>query len=167
MKKYTIKEGKHSSKLLGFLPHFGFTFKNLISFSAKFDSNCLYDLLDSDNWDANKLYGVSTSYNHMIQSARIGWRCVNNETIEVLTFVHDEHKFQTPEVLGTVSPDEWFTCKILVKDKSFVFSFTKDKTTNIILVPKKSKGWSFKYKLYPYFGGNETAPHNMSLYIKK
>jgi hypothetical protein len=166
MKNYKIRKTHHSSKLFGILPHFGFTLKDHISFSAKFNSNCLYDLHNVDNWDANKLYGISTSYNHMIQSARIGWRCLDGKNIEILTFVHDEHKFLNPEVLGTVAPDEWFDCKIVVKEYSFVFYFTKNKTTNIIVAPKQSKGWKFKYKLYPYFGGNETAPHDMNIYIK-
>ncbi len=167
MKKYTINKNHHSSKLFGILPHFGFTLKDQISFSAKFDSNCLYDLHDADNWDTNKLYGISTSYNHMIQSARIGWRCVDGKNIELLSFVHDEHKFLNPQILGTVVPNEWFDCKIVVKDYSFIFYFTKNKNKFIQVIPKHSKGWKFKYLLYPYFGGNETAPHKMNISIKK
>ncbi|MFM2392754.1 MAG: hypothetical protein RLZZ546_736 [Bacteroidota bacterium] len=167
MQKFTIRKNRHSSKLFGFLPHFGFTFKNIIKFSAKFDDNCLYDLHDVDNWDANKLYGVSTSYNHMIQSGRIGWRCLDGENIEVLAFVHDNHKFLEAQVLGTVKPNEWFNCSIVVKDYSFFFSFTKNNNTNVILIPKKTKGWKFKYKLFPFFGGNESAPHDMTIWIKK
>lgn len=166
MKKYVIKENKHSSKLFGFLPHFGFTLKDIIKFSAKFDKSCLYDLHDEDNWDVNKLYGISTSYNHMIQSARFGWRCLDGKNIEVLAFVHDEHKFLNPQLLGVVKPDEWFECKIVVRDYSFFFSFKKDGKTNITLINKKTKGWKFKYKLYFYFGGNKTAPHKMWMWIK-
>lgn len=167
MKKYTIRKNYHSSKLFGFLPHFGFTYKDTIKFECKFDSSCLYDLGDIDNWDTNKLFGVSTSYNHMIQSARFGWRCVDKENIEVMAFVHDEHFFLEPMVLGSVKPNELFEGKIVVKDLSFTFLFNKGNKPNVVLIPKKTKGWDFKYKLFPFFGGNEKAPHNMKLWIKE
>lgn len=166
MTKYTIKKDHHSSKLFGFLPHFGFTLKNQIKFSGKFDENCLYDLHDNDNYDTNKLFGISTSYNHMIQSARIGWRCLDNKTIEILAYVHDEHKFLNPQILGTINPDELFECMITVNDLSFQFLFRKEYKTNVVTIAKKTKGWKFKYKLFPYFGGNESAPHDMTIYLK-
>jgi len=167
MTKLTIKKNHHSSKLFGFLPHIGFTLKNEISLTCKFDSSCLYDLQDIDNYDTNKLYGVSTSYNHMIQSARIGWRCLDGKNIEVMAFVHDEHKFLEPQVLGTVKPNEEFFCKILVEDFKFDFIFKTESQFKVIGIAKKTKGWKFKYELFPYFGGNRTAPHNMCLYMKR
>lgn len=90
MKKYIIKANKHFSKLFGFLPHFGFTFYNTISREGKFDQNCLYDISTDDKWDINKLFGFSTSYSHMTQSARVGWRCTDNENIELVTYCHDQ-----------------------------------------------------------------------------
>lgn len=166
IKEFTIKKGSHYSFRCGFIPHFGITFKNTISFSVKFDDSCLYDLGDSDNYDVNKLYGLSTSYNHTIQSARIGWRCIDNKHIELMTFAHDENKFLEPKVLGSVLPNEWVDCKIIIKDYSYIFYFTKNKNTNIIVVNKRMKSCKFKYKLFYYFGGNKTAPHNMCVYIK-
>ncbi len=165
MRLYTIRKNTHSSKFLGFLPHFGFTFKKNIEKNIIFDNSCLYDLKDIDNWDANKLFGVSTSWNHMIQSARIGWRCLDNENIEILTFVHENHHFLEAQVLGSVKPGEKFNAKITVEDYKFIFNFKKGDIQNLIEISKKEKSWKFKYKLYFYFGGNEPAPHNMKVYL--
>jgi hypothetical protein len=101
----------------------------------------------------------------MIQSARIGWRCLDNKSIEVMAFVHDENKFLEPQILGKVLPNELFTCKIIIKDNCFMFYFTKNEKTIIKVINKKIKGWKFKYKLFPFFGGNNSAPHDMSIWI--
>jgi hypothetical protein len=164
--KYTIHKNCHSSWLFGFLPHFGFTFKNTISFSALLENNCIYDLHNNDDYDTNKLYGVSTSYSHMFQSARIGWRCLDDKTIQIMAYTHDQGVFLNPQVLGTVNTNTWFDCKIVINDFSFIYSFIQNNKTNVITVPKKTKGWNFKYRLFFYFGGNEKAPHKMVAHIK-
>lgn len=169
MKKFTIKRNNHYSsfwrKLINF--EFGFTFKKYMKFEAIFDESCLYDFNDiADEKDINKLYGFSTAYNHHEQSARIGWRCLDNENIEILTYCYDDKKRLKFELLGTVKPNEKFECKITVNETNFLFHFKKDNILKIISTSKKFPSNKFKYKLYFYFGGNLKAPHDMFVKIK-
>ncbi len=166
MKKFTIKKDHHYSKLFGFLPHFGLTFKNKFSYKIKFDEGCLYDFNTTDNYDINKLIGVSTSYFHHVQSARIGWRCIDGENIQILPYCYDNKKrineFED-FVLGTVKPNELFECSIIIEDNSFTLTFNHSKQ---IILPKTNNSWSLKYLLFPFFGGNNTAPKKMSIWIE-
>ena len=166
MKKYTINKNHHSSKLFGFIPHFGFTFKSIIKFSAMMDANCIYDLHNNDNYDTNKLYGVSTSYSHMFQSARIGWRCLDDKNIEIMAYTHDQGKFLNPQVITTVPVNSWFDCKIIINDTNFIYSVSLNNKTNVISIPITTKPWKFKYRLFFYFGGNEPSPQKMNVTIK-
>ena len=165
MKTFKIKKGKHSS---GF--HFGFTFKDVIKFRATFDESCLYDIKDNDKYDVNKLFGFSTSWNHMKQSARIGWRCLNGSDIEVLSYSHNNGKidFEGIKVLGTVKPDQPFSCTINDNKVWFVYTFRIDGDSEMVFTKndKKNSWFPFKYFLFPYFGGNRVAPHDMAITIE-
>ncbi len=160
MKKYTIKKGKHDSGL-----HFGITFKNKIEILAKFDANCLYDLGTNDNYDINKLFGFSTEYNHQKQSARIGWRCLDGENIEILTYTYNNSVRTTETVLGRVKPGQEFECSIEDIETDYIYFFKGNGYTVKVRDAKQKDTVLFKYLLYPYFGGNIPAPNNMTMYV--
>lgn len=168
-KTYTIKKGEHSAS--GF--NFGLTFKNRIKFRACFTESCLYDLKNKNNYDINKLYGFSTSYFHHKQSARVGWRCVDGENIELLTYSYNDSNraLEDSDLLGEVKPDQWFTCEIIDMEDHYEYRFSLDGTEEkrtIINKDLKQKDWFlFHYILYPYFGGDERAPHDIQLYLKR
>lgn len=165
MKKFQIKKGKHYPK--GF--NFSLFFSNELNFVCKFDKNCIYDLKSNDNFDINKLFGFSTTIHQHIQSARIGWRCIDNKNIELLLYVYNESNRileKTNHILGTVKPDEKFYCSIIKQNKTFVFKFFKgNKTVKSVEIPRSKTYFPLKYILYPYFGGNRKAPHDMDIYI--
>ena len=170
MKQYIIKKGKH--KASGF--HFGLTFKKSIKFQAKFHESCLYNLGNNDNYDINKLYGFSTTIFHHKQSARIGWRCIDGENIEILTYSYNDSNrdLTDSEILGDVKPNELFQCEITDNEDHYLYKFYKIKNDKFEIVSsaidKKQKDWFlFHYILYFYFGGNNTAPHDMKAWIKK
>ncbi len=164
MKFYINQNSHYSSKWKKiFFPHFSITNKDTIEFEACFDENCLYNLHTLDNFDVNKLFGVSTSLNHMEQSARIGWRCLNGADIQLFAYTHANWKIQEPRLIATVLPNEKFTCSIRIEEKCFVFRFKKEETQRIVSVLKTENKSKIKYLLYPYFGGNIPAPHDMSL----
>ena len=172
VKNFKIKKGEHSS---GF--HFGFTFKRKVTFKAILDESCLYTIADNDRFDENKLFGFSSTYNHMIQSARIGWRCVDGEKFEIVTYSHENGKidFADIKVLGEVLPNQPFLCSIVEPPyykndpkAYYVFTFRIEGDSNISFTKnEKSKSYfPFQYFLFPYFGGNKTAPHDMSIKIE-
>lgn len=168
MKKFSFKRGKHYPK--GF--HFGLTFKKSVAYICKFDKSCLYNMDDNDKYDINKLCGFSTTWFHHKQSGRIGWRCLDGKKIEILTYSYNDGTREQTEtdILGTVLPDQEFYVTIEDNEDTFIYTYQNMATPNsyVKAVDKKQKDWFlFHYLLYPYFGGNKTAPHDMSLYVKR
>jgi hypothetical protein len=167
MGKYKIKKGNHFS---GF--HIGFTFSNKVSYRCMFEASCIYDLKSNDNYDINKLCGFSTTYNHHYQSGRIGWRCVDGKSIDIVTYTYNNHERLTEVLLGNVTPNEEFECSIEDVEDAYIYTF-KSYVGNINLddvvvrTPKQPDKVLFKYLLYPYFGGNMPAPHEMKLRVKR
>lgn len=165
-KTFVIKKGDHYPKGL----HFGLTFKNRVKFRACFDKSAIeYELNQVDIFDINKLFGFSTSWFHHVQSARLGWRCIDGENIELLTYsYHDgERKIEDTHIITTVKPDEWFTCEII--DLNYYYHYTVQKGMDFFnATNKKSPDYTpFQYLLYPYFGGNNPATKDIKIYFER
>lgn len=169
VKTYNIKKGYHSPS--GF--HFAFTFKKNVSFKCKFDKSCLYgDLGDGDTYDINKLCGFSTTWFHHNQSGRIGWRCLDGKTIQIVTYSYNAGNREQKEtdILGNVKPNEEFVVSITDNEDSYIYSFEKlnEAGSYIRAFDRKQKDWFiFHYLLHPYFGGNKTAPHDMKISVQR
>ena len=163
--KFTIKKGKHNPKGI----HFGFTFKNSVSFDVCFNDNCIYDPFPlPDTEDINKLCGFSTTIFHHIQSGRVGWRCVDNSgEIELVTYTYNsgERTISDQQVLAKVKPNVWFV--VTIEDHETHYEYILEYLGKIITNNDEKKyDWlPFKYLLYPYFGGNNAAPHDMTLFV--
>lgn len=168
MTNLVIKKNKHASTLFGFLPHIKFSFKNEFTFTGSFDENCLYNFDTVDKWDINKLIGLSTSYHHHKQSVRFGWRCLNGKTIEILAYCYDKGKRLEKfidHILCEVEPGQEFKLRIKIYPNKFkLTALSNDKCSSVVLL--KQGGWKFKYFLFPFFGGNLKAPHDMNIYLK-
>ena len=168
MKQYHIKKHRHYASGL----NIGLTFSNTVKYRCKFDKSCLYYIPDNDKYDINKLCGFSTTWFHHKQSARVGWRCVDGETIEILTYsynsgVREQHE---TDILGIVMPDEEFEVSIFDNEDSYIYNFEiiGERFSKMRCIDKKEKDWfPFHYLLYPYFGGNKTAPHDMIINLKR
>jgi len=163
-KIYTIKKNNHSS---GF--HLGLTFKNSIKFSARFLDGCLYKIDDNDKYDINKLFGFSTSYFHHKNSARLGWRCNDENSIDLFAYVYVNSKRVDGHIyICTVELHDEFECEIIDTESSFVFKVKTEFEDHfhLINIEKKWDWFLFHYYLYPYFGGNKTAPHDMKMIVE-
>lgn len=160
MKKYTFKKGKFYRTCLSFWPYFK---RSSVILEAKFDESCLYHFEAPDTLDINKLYGLSQGIHHK-NSARFGWRCVDNKSIEIVTYCYVDGVRLPEVILGSVAPNE--TCRLTLKvtPTKYYFKMESFSGTNIVNVDKIHTT-TFGYTLYPYFGGNNPAPHKMSLYI--
>jgi hypothetical protein len=163
MKEFHIKQNTHNT---WGLHHLGFTFKDKISFKAEFDESCLYDLESVNNLDINKLFGFSTTLWHHNQSARVGWRRHGDDSIELLTYSYDNKK-RIYQTLGIVKPDQEFTCTIEDIETHYVYTFNDGNTFKKVSDPKLGDKLWFKYFLWPYFGGDQTAPQNMLIYLER
>jgi len=166
-KIYTIKKGRHSSGL-----NFGLTFSRTLRFSAMFFDSCLYDIKDNDDYDINKLFGFSTSYFHHFNSARIGWRCNKKKEIELFAYSYVNGK-RNSVYLGVVDTNSDFECTIIDTEKAYLYNVKVSDIKDNEIINKeynatviKNRDWFFfHYHLFPYFGGNKTAPHTMKILV--
>ena len=135
-----------------------------MNFIAKFDSTAIYSNVNPDNrLDINKLYGFSDNNStHQQFSARFGWRWSDN-ALRLFGYVYNDGVRSSKE-LGTVAIGTENNCSIKVTEKHYVFSLNGF-TDSLLRTSTTVKANGFK--LYPYFGGDETAPHNIYIWIKE
>jgi hypothetical protein len=156
---YTIKAGKneteHNTNSL-------FT-SSSIRFQAIFDSSCIYKNASPENQvDINKLIGFSDcSSHHQTNSARFGWNW-HNDALRVYAYVYVNGERLVKE-LGTVQPGTTNSFRIAASGNTYIFTLN-DKVESM---PRHCTGGvGVSYKLLPYFGGNETAPHDIKIKIR-
>ena len=135
-----------------------------LSFKVKFDSSAIYQTrLASNQTDINKLYGFSDNNAlHHVYSARFGWRW-SNHALRLFGYIYN-HSAMSEKELGTVEIGAENNCSIKVNNDTYVFTLNGKETT----MPRESTtSLAEGYKLYPYFGGDEVAPHTISIYIEE
>ena len=134
-----------------------------LKFLVKFDSSAIYTSKQAVNqYDINKLYGFSDNDAHHHQfSARFGWSWTKN-ALHLYAYVYNEGVVNKT-ALTTVAIGAENRCSISISGTNYIFSVNETKVS----VPRKSTMPAAKgYLLYPYFGGDETAPHNITIQIK-
>lgn len=164
MKTYTIKQGNHYCNGLNFKLH-----NNLhqLNFKAKLSSNCLYQFGDVDDYDINKVYGVTWGLTNDNNSFRIGWNCEkNNGLIQYFAYMHIGGTMEV-EPLFEFPPDEVI---------NFHIEFLREENMIGIYNLNDMHQWSIDYPFggvsktgyynFPYFGGNKVSPHLMNIGIE-
>lgn len=157
--KYTIKAGQHSADL----NNYKVVDVSQMKFIVRFDSSAIYTSNSKENqYDINKLYGFSDNdANHHQFSARIGWRWSDN-ALRLFAYVYNDAAVISKE-LGIVSVGDEINCSIKIAGSQYLFTVNE---YNEVL-RRASKTSSGKgYQLYPYFGGDESAPHDVNIWIK-
>ena len=145
---------------------------NEVKFKFFFDSSAIYTTTDPLNQaDVNKLYGFAdcvsftTNYTiapHHIHSARVGWAWLNN-ALRIYAYYYNDSVRHFNE-LQTVEIGKIYTAGIRLVPGGYEFTVENKKDT----VPRTCNTTSISgYKLFPYFGGTEVAPHNIHVYIKE
>lgn len=135
-----------------------------LKFTVRFDSSGIYKTADPQNqWDINKLYGFSDNgAAHHLYSARIGWRW-SEGALRLFAYVYNNSARQEKEI-GVVPIGKEVPCSISVSNGVYVFTVgEKSETLPRLSTTPLAKG----YRLYPYFGGDETAPHDVRIWIRE
>jgi hypothetical protein len=156
---YTIQQGSHSCDQSTFASVSGVT----MSFIAKFDSSCIYTSIDPVNqWDINKLWGFNEGLFSTANSARVGWNWRDGALrLRPYTHVNGIASIDPPEVIVPIGAE--IPCSITVQGSAYIFVING--TT--ITMPRGISSSKFSgYQLYPYFGGDEVAPHLITILIK-
>tara|TARA_B100001093_G_scaffold468971_1_gene489361 strand:+ start:102 stop:635 length:534 start_codon:yes stop_codon:yes gene_type:complete len=159
MDEYIIEEGKHSST-----SRVSLVSGTSMVFDAAFDASAIYETVDPSNQaDINKLMGFSDcSSHHHSNSARFGWRWYDDELqIHAYTYADGTRSYA---LLGSVDIDSVEPYRIEIDADRYVFTFDGATTE----MDRGCSGDSLaKYQLYPYFGGDETAPHDITILINE
>ncbi|MBF9253814.1 hypothetical protein I2I11_10960 [Pontibacter sp. 172403-2] len=134
-----------------------------LKFEVTFDSSAVYTTTDPVNQgDINKLYGVADcGTTHQTNSARFGWRWYNNQLeIHAYTYLN---KIRMSAYIGTVALGRKSICELELGDQVYTFRLDSRQVT----LPRACSGAGEGYQLYPYFGGDETAPHDIRITIRE
>jgi hypothetical protein len=119
------------------------------------------------DYDINKLFGFSTGIWHHDQSARIGWRCLDQKNFQIVTYAYNKGTRIPEQVLGTVKPGQQFTCTIEDTGNSYAYTFNNGDQFNKVTDLKSADKVKLKYLLWPYFGGDCVAPHYMCVQLQR
>ena len=135
-----------------------------LQFIARFDSSAIYRSLASENqYDINKLYGFSDNADmHHQFSARFGWSWTEGK-LWLYGYVYNDG-VRTSTKLCAIPLCNNVPCEIQVKNSVYEFWVEGQKKASMprAATTSKAKG----YLLFPYFGGDETAPHDVRIWIK-
>ena len=155
---YTIPQGQHSTQ-----SPFKFTESTVMRFEATFDNTAVYTTTDPNNQaDINKLYGMSDcGSDHHSNSARFGWRWYENR-LEIHAYTYHNKKRNTAYI-ASVQLEETNRYELAIGEREYIFRVNDTEVS----MPRFCEGvTSLGYQLYPYFGGDETAPHTVTIRIK-
>lgn len=142
-----------------------------------FTESCMFDLHDEDQWDVNKLFGFSIGYHHKT-SFRFGWRPkLDSGLIEIVAYEYHDGMRQKTMPICKIPINKQYRFKIgylphinrtyySVQDvetqkkiaEREIYEFSND-------IELKKKG-GLGYTLGIYFGGNEKAPQDITIYKK-
>lgn len=135
-----------------------------LHFRAILDSSCIYATVDPTNQaDINKLFGFADcASHHQTNSARFGWNWENGAMhIHAYCYAGTVRSYKE---LGTVVLNKAFDCKLYVLPDKYVFELNGKKDT---MTRGCTDNAAIGYKLLPYFGGNEPAPHDVRVKIRE
>lgn len=158
-REYIIPKGQHYASG----NHFRLLNKKSIHFKARFDSSCVYTLANTANaTDINKLYGFSDcGSNHHENSARFGW-VWNGKAIELHAYCYTEGQ-RNSKLLGSVAIGQEVELFLAAEPGQYIFTVGgKNETMKRSCSSEQEQA----YQLFPYFGGDEVAPHDMRIFIK-
>jgi len=157
---HTIKAGQHSSNN-SVIKSGEFSELNFI---VKFDNSAVYTTADPANQkDINKLYGFADNNDHHQQfSARIGWRW-SDGALRLFGYVYNNGIVDYKEITNVEIGTE-INCTIKAATDQYIFS-VNDRQISMNRASKTIAATG--YKLFPYFGGDEVAPHDIHIWIKE
>lgn len=163
-KIWEINEGNHyCNNFFRFRPY---SFKARVSYNVIFAPSCEYYLPSPDNLDLNKLFGMSFGLHH-IDSARYGWR-YNGKTkeIDIHSYCYIKGKLTYSFICSLKFNTQYRLTIVKLEGKySFIATLENDiiKQVNI----PRSFSPDYGYELFPYFGGNNVAPHDIKILMYK
>lgn len=160
-KKRTIYKGLHYA----FPPILGASFKNTFAWRVNFNNSAIYNLQNENQWDINKLIGIRLHpFSNHTTSFRFGWLYnINTQKIDIYAYYYIKGN-RNYELLTSISVNEDLWLKIECLEKGGV-----KLTANNISWSNIGESLTYRLKYFSgfYFGGNEVAPHTISVNIQR
>jgi len=158
---FLIKRGKNYSN------QYIYKFLNILNtnrflkYQVVFNNTCKYELPIDDQEDINKLFGYSLGFDHHKDSARFGW-FYQDGTIHLYAYVYD-NGVRKSKLIKNIDLNNTYILTLVDEGKNWLFSV--DDGWSIVGQVRIEKSCDFKigYKLWPYFGGNNPAPHDITI----
>lgn len=142
-----------------------------IGYKVRLRHTCRYDLNNVDQRDWNKLPGISFDYfdNH-VNSAMLGWRWnTGKQLFEVAPYYHVSGNTFKAKTIGTVEP----VAEVGVNEEIiYAFYIEENSVQPVLFLPGNdviyekmefSRIGTPWRRIWAWFGGNRTAPHDMHL----
>jgi len=160
--QFRIPSGKHYSR--PWCLDFWYNRKSF-TWKVRFTESCRYDLKSDDQYDTNKLCGVGYFPGfHHVDSARFGWRYwPSTGWIELIAYCYVD-KGRIIKNLAFCEIGKEYHLQLNCAEHNYIFNVIDpvfDKPIGGITVSHAPK--KLGYGLYPYFGGNRTAPHEIKI----
>src|SRR5688572_7056131 len=156
---YLIKKGSHAASG----NNFQLLRTNVIQCEVTFDSSAIYQSVNPENQeDVNKLMGFSDCNDeHHRNSARLGWSW-NGHAVALYAYAYTNGE-RVIKALGDVEVNQPVKCSVSALGDKYFFSVGSTRDS----LPRHCNGYNnARYKLYPYFGGDEVAPHDIQIRIR-
>lgn len=157
---FTIQKGNHycdKSVVKAFK-------SDILTYQVMFDSSAIYTVENKNNQlDINKLFGFSDNgAAHHDFSARFGWRWSDN-ALRLFAYVYNNGKMSFKEI-QKVEIGQEYSCSIMIRQHEYAFVVNGREIT----MPRASEASPAEgYLLWPYFGGDESAPHQVTILMKR
>lgn len=166
MEFYIIREGNHHADESGI----SLTFKKKLNFVARFNET-LYNLGKQE--DISKLYGFSDCWSHHHKnSARIGWRWdIEQKRVDLFAYVYTDGN-RSFQYITSIKVNELFECKIEIERNLYRFTVlgfidNRHWEESVSIIRRSSSTFSLRYRLFPYFGGDQVAPKSISIEVSE
>jgi hypothetical protein len=172
---YTIKKGSNFSDKS--------TLKSVktseMRFYARFDASSIYfNVIPSNQYDINKLWGFSEGFSNSTNSCRIGWSYNNGvygtegpNSLRLYAYSY-ANKIRYSQEICIVPINTDLTCSIKpTTTGTYICTVSYFNGTDIVKVSTPIKRaptttTASGYQQYPYFGGDEVAPQPIYIKIK-
>ncbi len=168
MRFYKIKKGEHYASVSFFekLGAMGWKVKSM-NISFLFRSECWWSPpRNNDDFDQNKLAGIGYGLNHHQNSVRLTWvpDFDHQGVMKIFGYTYDERKSDPKfsySLITTVNVLQPCQGSIIAEGNQYKI------TVNGVSVSMENTNPdpSLCFRLFPYFGGNNTAPHDMTIEI--
>lgn len=153
-----IKKGKHRGRIkLGIWWE-----KSLIRKEVRFNSNCVYNLNSADQEDTNKLFGIGYLWSPHTDSARFGWLYKDGQ-IQINAYLYISGR-RVIEKICSVPLQVSFIYTMTIGGG--FYSLMVQEVSGVILGRKDylfTHNNKIAYPMGVYFGGNQPAPHDMTI----